>query len=170
MSAPAIGVPLFDRATWLIEEYKLLSQHYFHEDSQLLKAVTIYGTLSGALLAFIGSRLSTPGSVAAWIIPSIGIVICVAWFAALVRHREWRLYIEFRIKEIEKHLHQSWGDVEPLPLDIRTVRHWRDNAPRRRLHNFLYCVFREWSASKILLVLPFGFGVVWLIVLVWPGI
>jgi hypothetical protein len=156
----------FDRSSWLLEEYKLLSQHYFHEDSQLFKAVSIYGTLSGALLAFVGSKFAIGGPVASALIPAIGLAICFAWLAALVRHREWRICIESRIAEIESQLHEHWEDTEPLPLDIRTARHWREYAPEPRWYNGWYRMFREWPASKVLLALPCAFGVVWSILLI----
>lgn len=155
----------FDRSAWLLEEYKLLSQHYFHEDGQLFKAVGIFGTLNGALLAFVGSKLSTFGVVADRLIPLIGLALCVAWLAALVRHREWRVYIESRIREIESTLHRCWGDVELLPLDLRTARKWEAYAPPRRWFNGWYRTFREWPASKVILVLPFAFAIVWALLL-----
>ena len=171
MSVPAEPKPQieassgFDRAAWLLEEYKLLSQHYFHEDAQLFKALGIFGTLNGGLLAFVGSKFSTVGVVAERLIPIIGLSLCFAWLAALVRHREWRIYIESRIGEIESDLHAMWGSAQPLPLDIRTARHWSEYAPTRRWFNFWYVTFREWPASKIILVLPFTFAVVWLLLL-----
>lgn len=152
---------ILDRSIWLLEEYKLLSQHYFHEDGQLFKAVGIFGTLNGALLAFVGSKFSTIGMVSGRLIPAIGLALCFAWLAALVRHREWRIYIESRIAEIEADLHEVWGEADPLPLDIRTARHWSVYAPAPRWFNFWYRTFREWPASKIILVLPFAFAFVW---------
>jgi len=151
----------FDRSVWLLEEYKLLSQHYFHEDGQLFKAVGIFGTLNGALLAFVGSKFSTIGVVSGRLIPGIGLALCFAWLAALVRHREWRIYIESRIGEIERNLHDIWGAIDPLPLDIRVARHWSAYAPEPRWFNFWYRTFREWPASKIIMVLPFAFACVW---------
>jgi hypothetical protein len=156
---------VFDRAVWLLEEYKLLSNHYFHEDGQLFKAITIFGTLNGALLAFVGSKLSTVGVVADRLIPVIGLFLCFAWLAALVRHREWRIYIECRIREVEEGLHRSWGHAEPLPLDIRTARKWAAQAPVPRWFNGWYRIFREWPASKVILSLPFAFAFVWTLLL-----
>ncbi len=164
-SVAGAKAPDFDRSAWLLEEYKLLSQHYFHEDAQLFKAVSIFGTFNGALLAFVGSKFSTPGPVTD-LIPVVGLFMCFAWLAALVRHREWRVYIESRIREIESDLHDHWGRTSPLPLDIRTARNWKAYAPARRWFNGWYRMFREWPASKIILVLPIGFAIVWIVLLI----
>ena len=69
----------YAREAWLLEEYKLLSAHYFHEDTQLLRVIGVYGTLNGALIAFLGSKFVEPSRAAAALVPIIGIVLCFSW-------------------------------------------------------------------------------------------
>lgn len=150
---------------WLLEEYKLLSDHYFHEDNQIQKTIGIYGTLNGGLLAFLGSSFVANERIARTLIPVIGIVLCCSWLATLIRIREWRVYIEKRIQKIEGTLHRHWEKEEILPLDIRTVRDWSPSRPRWRWFNWPYLIFRNLPSSLTLLTLPIAFFAVWLFLL-----
>jgi len=162
---PSPDPPEYSPYTWLLEEYRLLSQHYFHEDGQLLRAVGLYATFNGALLAFLGSRFVELRRTATLFIPVIGIVLCLSWVATMVRLRELRTYIETRIAEIEETLHEMWGMEEPLPLDIRTFRKWDKWAPPRRWYAWPYRVLRNWPASLTILTLPIAFALVWVVLL-----
>jgi hypothetical protein len=150
---------------WLLEEYKLLSSHYFFEDEQLFKTVTVYTTINGGLLAFLGSTFFQGGQIPMWVIPLIGLVLCFSWVATLIRIREWRIYIEERIKTIESHLHRQWANESFLPLDIRTAQNWSLLAGRRRWYRLPYLALREVPASVTLMALPLVFFITWLVLL-----
>ena len=151
---------------WLLEEDKLLSAHYFHEDNQIQKTIGIYATLNGGLIAFLGSSFVANERIARTLIPAIGIILCFSWLATLVRIREWRVYIEKRIKEIEHALHDRWASEDILPLDIRTVHDWSAWKPRWRWFNWPYLIFRNLPSSLTLLTLPVAFTAVWIFLLV----
>ena len=167
------GYAKADRSAWLLEEYKLLSSHYFHEDGQLFRTVGIFGALNGALLAFLGSRFAEMQAPAVQFIPVIGIVLCLGWTAMIIRIREWRNYMEFRIREIEAELHGSWAGGA-VPLDIRTVRRWSERRPPFKWYNWpvlpFYLAFRDASASLVLLLLPFAFAAVWVVLMLTGAI
>lgn len=151
---------------WLLEEYKLLSNHYFHEDSTYQGTIAIYATLNGALLAFLGSSFVANESIVLTLIPVIGIVLCFSWAATLVRIREWRVYIERRIRKIEGVIHKRWQFNELIPLDLRTVQDWDEWSPKRRWFNWPYLLFRNLPSSLTLLMLPLAFTSVWSFLLI----
>jgi hypothetical protein len=152
--------------TWLREEYRLLSEHYFHEDNQCFTAMAMFATLSSGLLAFMGSTFAQPKSAAAIAIPRVGIVICASWIATVVRIHEWRVHIEARAKSIETQVGARWSKIESLPLDIHTARHYEATLPRLRWWQFAHGLFRNVSTAQTLTVLPLTFGVVWVVLLV----
>ncbi len=86
----------------------------------------------------------------------------------LIRIREWRNYMESRIREIEAGLHLVWRDGA-APLDIRTLRHWAERRPKFNWYNWptlpFYLAFRNASASLVLLLLPLAFAGVWIVLL-----
>jgi len=159
----------FEPEKWLLEEYKLLSSHYFFEDDQLFKAVTIYATINGGMLAFVGSTFFQSGRIPAWIIPAVGLALCFSWVATIVRIREWRKYIEERIKAIESHLHKNWRDQVFVPLDIRTLQNWTLLGGRRRWYRLPYLALREVPASLTLMILPLVFSLTWITLLLSGG-
>ena len=151
---------------WLLEEYKLLSGHYFHESVQMIQTTTVYCTLNSGLLAFMASQFAATTATAKLLLPIVGLVSCLSWLTSLVRLREWRDYAEMRIEEIEHALHTAWGDLDPLPLDIRTARRWDTWAPDRRWFNWPYRKLREIPSSLAHLTLPAIFAGVWIMVLI----
>jgi hypothetical protein len=146
--------------SWLREEYRLLSEHYFHEDAQCFAAMGMFATLSSGLLAFTGSTFAVPHSTAGVAIPIVGIVICLSWIATVVRIYEWRVHIESRAKDIEAFVGSRWSGVETLPLDIHTARNWRSRRTRP-WWQVAHRLFRNISTAQTLTVLPLTFGVVW---------
>ena len=160
-----LSLARMDPEQWLLEEYKLLSSHYFHEDNQIQKTIGIYATLNGGLLAFLGSSFVANERIAQTLIPAIGLVLCFSWLATLIRIREWRVYIEKRIATIEKALHERWQDQAILPLDIRTVKEWLSSKMRWRWFNWPYLVFRNLPSSLTLLTVPIAFIVVWMLLI-----
>jgi hypothetical protein len=151
---------------WILEEYKLLSSHYFHEDGLYQGTIAIYATLNGALLAFLGSSFVTTESVVRTLIPLVGIVLCFSWTATLVRLREWRVYIEKRIRKIEETIHKRWDFDELVPLDLRTIQDWSTWSPKWRWFNWPYLLFRNLPSSLTLLILPLAFMAVWTFLLI----
>lgn len=152
--------------TWLREEYRLLSEHYFHEDDQCFTAMAMFATLSSGLLAFMGSTFAAPKSTAAVAIPVVGIVICASWIATVVRIYEWRVHIEARAKNIEAQVGTRWSKIESLPLDIHTARDYETTLPRLRWWQFAHRLFRNVSTAQTLTVLPLTFGIIWVVLLV----
>jgi hypothetical protein len=152
---------------WLREEYRLLSEHYFHEDNQCFTAMAMFATLSSGLLAFMGSTFAVPRSAAGIAIPVVGIVICLSWIATVVRIYEWRVHIESRAKSIEALVGSQWSGVASLPLDIHTARHYQSTLPPLRWWQFAHRLFRNISTAQTLTVLPVTFGVIWVVLLVW---
>jgi hypothetical protein len=102
--------------TWQLEEYKLLSSHYFHEDNFFLKSMTIYSALNTAFIAIGSSEFFMPNTfLVKYGLPLLGIVSSIIWFASLVRVRYLRVLIENRIREIESQFEEQHG----IPLRIR---------------------------------------------------
>jgi hypothetical protein len=155
-----------DPITWLLEEYKLLSSHYFHEDSLFWKGMGYYSTVNGGLLVFLGSDFLRKETVVQYIIPIIGIVLCVSWISSLIRIREYRDYIVHRIKKIEIALHSEWDDVSLLPADIRSFIDWEELGNKGLLSNRLYRFFRNFPSSLSLLLLPVSFLISWFVILI----
>lgn len=154
-----------DQKQWLLEEYKLLSLHYFHEDDSLRKTITTYITINAALLAFLGSTFAAQNSSINIAVSIIGLVLCVVWFVTLIRIREWRFYIEERIETIEKTLHGIWTNSILMPLDIRAESKWAQIESRKRWYNVLYFLFRDIPSSLMHFVLPIAFLIVWIMVI-----
>lgn len=153
-----------DPATWLLEEYKLLTNHYFHEDNQYWKTISIFGTFNGALLAFLGSNFVNTEALAKHFIPIVGCLFSVSWFISLVRIREWRNYMERRIKVIEEYLHGIWDENQFQPLDVRIIKDWRQQEGEIRWFNRPYKSLGQIPASLTLLTLPASFLIVWIII------
>lgn len=158
----------FKTEEWLMEEYKVQSKHYFHEDNQIQKTLSIYATLNSGLIAFISSEFVLNKLIAFKIIPIIGIILCISWISSLVRIRECRNYIEFRIQQIEQNLHKYWKNEEFIPLDLRTFRNWANCGPKKRWYNFIYRFFRNSPSSLTFLIIPLIFLIVWSILLIFP--
>ena len=166
MSEPKLQGNSLGYEPWLMEEYRLLSQHYFHEDGQIQKTNAIFATLDGGLLAFIGSSYSIPNLASSLVIPLMGILLSLAWFGTLVRMRECRNYAERRIATIEENLHTCWEGRNPLPLDIRTRQNWSKWRPRIRWFNLPYLLFRKVPTSLIYLLLPGAILALWILLLI----
>lgn len=159
------GTPV-DADEWLKEEYRLLAEHYFHEDNQFFNVMGLYATLSSALLAFVGSTFASPIAAANWAVPSVGLVICVSWVATLARIYEWRLHIEHRAKAIESYVYDRWPSLSVPALDIHTARDWNSFRARLPWWMFVHKVFRSFSTAHTLTILPTAFALVWAVLLV----
>jgi hypothetical protein len=159
------GVDKFDSldpSVWLLEEYKLLSGHYFHEDNQYWKTISIFGVLNSGLLAFLGSTFVDTNAVGRLLIPIVGVALCLAWLAALIRLREWRGYIEGRIEKIEIFLNDKWKLSTILPLDLRRAEDWLAHTPPKRLANLPNRILRNLPSTITLMALPLLFACVWI--------
>jgi len=157
----------FKTENWLMEEYKILSEHYFHEDNQIQKTLTIYATLNSGLIAFISSGFAQNKLIAFKIIPFIGFILCISWIASLIRIREWRNYMEQRIQRIEEYLHKYWKNEEFIPLDLRTLKDWANSGPKKRWYNVIYRLFRNAPVSVTFLIMPLIFMATWIFLLIF---
>jgi len=155
-----------DPADWLLEEYKLLSNHYFHEDNQYWKTISIFGTLNGALLAFLSSQFLNTQTLVKHFIPIVGVIFSISWTISLIRLREWRNYMERRIQTIEEYLHVVWGKDQFHPLDIRVLRDWNQQESKPRWFQRPYRIVRNMPASLSLLILPLSFLIIWIIIFI----
>lgn len=153
------------RSEWLREEYRLLSEHYFHEDNYIHKVISFYAGLSGGLLAFMGSTFAGSDATVNQMIAAIGVIISVSWLLTVIRIRETRQYISSRIARIEKELHSGWPSDDFVPLDIKTQTKWRDLDDRRRWFNAPYFWARELPSSFVLMFLPVAFMAGWVALL-----
>jgi len=159
-----------DPATWLLEEYKLLSKHYFHEDIQLKKTITLFTSLNAGLLGFLNSSFVSANSEILVFIPIVGVVLCFSWLASMVRIREIRNFIEERIKVIEDFLHKKWTGISFDILNIRRFKDWRLSNWKITFFNWPlsvpYRIFRNVPASISYFVLPSVFVIIWIIFII----
>ena len=156
--------------SWLKEEYKLLTSHYFHEDSELKKTLNFFLILNVGLLGFAFSEFAAKDAFSKYVGPLAGLVLIVPWVASMVRIREFRTHIEDRIREIEGHLHSQWYGPDHTgfrALDIRTFRSGRIKwppPPPPKMFAWLYRQFAAWPSSLTFFLVPGIFLVVWLVV------
>ena len=154
----------FKSESWLLEEYKLLSAHYFHEDSQLERTTVLFTTLNGILLTFLGSSFSLNNKITTTLIPIVGIIFSIFWLLIHNRVRQCRNYNEKRILEIEKQLHRLWGDLEILPLDIRVMKNFGKKNGKPSGNIFTRAI-NGIPSSCLEMILPISFFFIWLVVL-----
>lgn len=158
----------YEPTTWLLEEYKLLSAHYFHEDNYYQQSLATFSTLNGALIAFYASDLASKTSAAHFSIPTIGIVLTIAWAVSMVRIRELRRYAQDRMAKIESALHELWrsSDLPIRPLDIGTRELWETVGQTGAWGKFRLGWIRNVPASNVALILPLTFNVIWIVLLI----
>jgi hypothetical protein len=159
---------LVGNAKWTLEEYKLLTAHYFHEDNFYHKVTTTFATLNAGLLAFTRAAPSNI-IVSNRTVSLVGMALCVCWFSSLVRIREYRRAAENRIQRIEVFWSTlPWQNAELVP-DIRRMTHWHSIKPKYTWWNWWligpYRLFRLLPTSLVMLVLPVAFIIAWILVL-----
>lgn len=153
---------------WLLEEYKLLSAHYFHEDNYFQHSVATFSTLNSGLVAFYASNLVTEVRAARFMVPTIGIIISMVWEVSLLRTRERRVYAEHRIEKIESVLHDLWqveGSTLEMPLDIGTRARWKESGKEGAWGKTRLGWIRNIPASILALFLPPLFIAIWILLL-----
>ncbi|WP_284740193.1 hypothetical protein [Amycolatopsis sp. RTGN1] len=110
--------PLPEREeAWLLEEYKLLSAHYFHEDQIYFRTGGLLITLNSALIAVSaasGEVSRLPPAVLV-LFAFFGFVVTLGWMAMLWRIRAVRQISSKRIEEIEAGLEASWSAAIASP-------------------------------------------------------
>jgi len=161
------NLQMSEPAIWLLEEYKLLSAHYFHEDNYFQHLIATFTTLNSGLIAFYASDLILRTSVARFSIPAIGIILTLAWTVSMLRARELRLYAQNRMVEMESALHELWHGLElPIrPLDIGTRVRWGEVGRTGFWGKLRLGWIRNIQASKVAFVLPSTFAIVWIVLL-----
>ncbi|MBU1171217.1 MAG: hypothetical protein KKD44_16785 [Proteobacteria bacterium] len=130
---------------WIMNEYKLLSEHYFHEDNFYLKTNSIFMTLNAVMVGFLGRK---PGDTSInftddflIMFSIIGFISVISWGLTLMRTHVYRMKIEERIAEIEHNF-----------CDILKIRTKRSPLP----------FYAKIPSSIIILILPAVFSFVWL--------
>jgi hypothetical protein len=151
-----------------LEEYKLLSAHYFHEDGYFQHLISTFTTLNSGLIAFYASGLISKADAAHFSIPVIGITLTLAWTFSMLRARELRLYAQNRMIEIESTLHGLWQTLElPIrPLDIGTRVRWGEVGRTGFWGKLRLGWMRNIPASKLAFLLPLTFTIIWIVLLV----
>jgi len=134
-------------------EYKLLSDHYFHEDTYLLRTVALFATLNGAILAAFGSTIIPPTqNLVHALLPALGMLTTALWAVCLYRVHFVRTQVEERHLELEKAINELWRSTKNTPpFDLLRIR------AGRRKGNFI----QRWPVSKIMLSFPTAFAVIW---------
>jgi hypothetical protein len=119
---------------WLLEEYKLLSAHYFHEDQVYFHMGGLLITLNSALIAFsvASGGVARLPSVMLVLFSVFGLVMTLTWMVMLWRIRAVRQVSISRIDEIEAALEVDWSATVPSPR-IRLHMRERMSAAARRL-------------------------------------
>ena len=129
----------------LVEEYKILSTHYFHEDIYYLRTVGLFGTFCAALLTLYGSNVIVSSEkLIRYAFLILGIVTSGAWGLGLIRIRYLRLRIESRIAELELAINNFWRSSDnPPPFALLNIRNRPDTAGllQRLPVSILYQVF-----------------------------
>lgn len=132
-----------DNSKWLMEEYRLLSAHYFHEDNYYLKSNTLFITLNGAMLGLISGNwvgISVTSMDALLALTIIGLISSLMWGLTLLRVHAHRCLIEIRIEEIESAF-----------TDMLKIRNQRPAPP----------FYARIPASLIMLIMPSTFFLIW---------
>ena len=128
-----------------MHEYRLLSEHYFHEDNFYLKTNSIFMTLNAVMVGFLGGKLGDTSINFAedflFMFSIIGFISVISWGLTLMRTHVYRVKIDERIAEIEN----NFSDI----LKIRTKR---SSLP----------FYAKIPSSIIILILPAVFSLVWL--------
>jgi hypothetical protein len=147
---------------WLLAEYTLLNEHYFHEDKLFMNVTNIFSTINGLLLVVVvGSQSNAPHQMQVTV-PVFGILLCVTWWASLYRIRRWRRNLEEAIKELEANVRPLLGTSYAWALQIRpdgstkTPTRLKTSRWTRRLDVL--------PTTRLLLVLPLGIALIWLVV------
>ena len=103
--------PPIDQGEWLLEEYRQLSQHYFHEDNYYLKANAFFSALDTALLAVYSTRPDDlPVPQLEWGLPMVGFIASLVWLLTLIRIKYLREKHLERLDQLEFHVRQVVRD------------------------------------------------------------
>jgi len=155
-----------NKKEWLLTEYKLLSQHYFHEDSQFKKTIVLFITINTTLLGVYSSGILKIETKLIIFFPIIGIIMSFAWIVSMVRIREIRNSVYYRIKEIEKYIHSKFESDKFAIFDTKLYNHVNINIYNWPLY-LPYNFFKRIPASLTYLILPFTFILIWIWILVF---
>jgi hypothetical protein len=150
---------------WLLEEYKLLSAHYFHEDQLYFRMGGLLITLNSALIAFSLASTGVPRLplVVLILFSVFGLVLTLAWMAMLWRIRAVRQVGINRIGEIETALEASWSAAVPSPR-IRLRMKERMSAASARLPSRLAAGV---PATVLFLLVPVVAAAYWICLPFW---
>jgi hypothetical protein len=150
---------------WLLEEYKLLSAHYFHEDQIYFHMGGLLITLNGALIAFSAASggVTRLPPVMLVLFSVFGLVVTLAWMVMLWRIRAVRQVSASRIGEIEAALELGWSATVPSPR-IRLRMRERMSAVSGRLPSRLATGV---PATALFLLVPVVAAAYWICLPFW---
>jgi hypothetical protein len=150
---------------WLLEEYKLLSAHYFHEDQVYFRMGGLLITLNSALIAFSATSSGVPRlpQVVLVLFSVFGLAVTLAWVAMLWRIRAVRQVSSSRIAEIEAALEATWSATVPSPR-IRLHMRERMSAMPGRLPSRLATSL---PATTLFLLVPVVAAAYWICLPFW---
>lgn len=141
-----------DLNKWKLEEYKLLTKHYFHEDNYFLKCTTHFGGLNAVIITSFGLSIRFEvSSLFLFIICAMGFLVSFLWYRALHRVRSIRIGTENRIKEIENTINSTLILAEKSRSLNLLARQNNDDRG----------AYDAPSATKTMLILPIGFLCLW---------
>jgi hypothetical protein len=151
---------------WLLEEYKLLSTHYFHEDQTYFRIGGLLITFNGAFIALSATSsevVKIPLGILV-LFSCFGLGLTLAWTVMLWRIRAYRLAHTDRIEEIEKIIESHWTTTSMPSPQIRLRIAQRiaaipGSAPSRWARNI--------PASIVFLLVPMASAAYWLTLPFW---
>ena len=151
---------------WLLEEYKLLSAHYFHEDQTYFRVGGMLITVNGALIAFSATSTEVPTMplVILVLFSLFGLSMTLAWAAMLLRIRALRLAITERLEEVETALQSHWVAAALSSPRIRLHMGNRITAAPGRLPSRWA---RRVPASITFLLVPIAAAMYWCALPFW---
>ncbi|MDX8048834.1 hypothetical protein SK571_05540 [Lentzea sp. BCCO 10_0798] len=151
--------------SWLLEEYKLLSAHYFHEDQVYFRMGGLLITLNGALIAFSATSAGVPRLPVVMVVlfAAFGFALTLGWIAMLWRIRAVRQVASNRIAEIEAALESTWTAAVPSPR-IRLRLQERMAGLSRRLPSRLVASV---PATVLFLMVPVVAAAYWVCLPFW---
>ena len=127
-----------------LEEYKLAVELIRDENKLTWERFKLFFVINSALLAAIGYlKHDWPW----WPLPiaSLGIVMCIVWWAVSAKNAAYSEYWTQRARELEP----------PLKLELLSRKRW--NKAREDIRYF------KIPANKVILLVPLAFLVVWIV-------
>jgi len=148
----------------MLEEYKLLTQQYIHEDQVFFTPVQIYVAINAGTLAILAGKDIAKSRAIVSGLCIFAILLSMLWSIVLLRIRAWRNALENRISEIEalaeKHL--RYRELEqPYRPRMRPAGPSLPGSALNSLGRSSRIIY-SLSASALLALFPIIVGIVWM--------